>query len=70
MLGSEIKKARTAKELSQRKVATMVGVTQQAFQQIEKGKKMPMIETLCKIANALGKTVDELMWEEIEKWRK
>lgn len=70
MLGSEIKKARTDKGLSQRKVATMVGITQQSFQQIEKGKKMPMIETLCKIATVLKKTVDELMWEEIEKWRK
>lgn len=48
MLGSEIKKARTAKGLSQRKVATMVGVTQQSFQQIEKGKTMPMIETYAK----------------------
>lgn len=61
MLGSEIKKARTAKGLSQRKVATMVGVTQQSFQQIEKEKTMPMIETLCKIATVLRKTVDELM---------
>lgn len=70
MLGNEIKNARTAKGLSQRKVATMVGITQQSFQKIEKGKTMPMIETLCKIATVLRKTVDELMWEEIEKWRK
>lgn len=66
----KLKKARTAKGLSQGKVATMVGITQQSFQQIEKGKTMPMIETLCKIATVLRKTVDELMWEEIEKWRK
>ena len=58
----KLKAARAAKDLSQEQLAQLVGVTRQTIGMIEAGKYNPTLN-LCK---ALGKTLDELFWNEYE----
>lgn len=67
MLGQKIREARIDCCFSQREVAAMVGISQQALQQIEKGQTMPTVETLCKIARVVHRSLDELLKEELQK---
>lgn len=47
--------------LSQAQLAKLCGVTQQAIQKIEKGTGKPSFDTLMKLAEALGVTVNDLV---------
>ncbi len=59
-----IKSARAALDLSQKDLAEAVGVSRQTMNAIEQGEYNPTIK-LCKaICKVLGKTLDELFWEE------
>lgn len=49
------RKARKEKNLTQSEVASKMGVTYRAVQNIERKKRSPSIKTLTKIAKALGK---------------
>lgn len=61
---TELKSARAALDLSQQELADKVGVTRQTLNAIERGDYNPTLN-LCKaICRALGKTLDELFWEE------
>lgn len=60
-MGSIIYQLRLNRGLSQRELATLCGVTQQFIQRIEKGKVYPSIQTVVKLAAALGTTTDELL---------
>ena len=51
-------------DLSQQKLAEMVGVSRQTINAIEKGDYNPTINLCRQICRALGKTLDELFWEE------
>ena len=60
----KLKSARAALDLSQQQLAEKVGVTRQTLNAIESGDYNPTLN-LCKaICKALGKTLDELFWEE------
>jgi len=60
----KLKSARAALDLSQQELADKVGVTRQTLNAIERGDYNPTLN-LCKaICRALGKTLDELFWEE------
>jgi len=60
----KLKSARAAKDMSQKDLAEAVGVTRQTINAIEKGDYNPSIN-LCKaICKTLGKTLDELFWED------
>ena len=64
MKNLKLKSARAALDLSQQDLADRVGVTRQTINAIEKGDYNPTIN-LCKaICRALGKTLDDLFWEE------
>ena len=52
--GDRIKKARKIKGITQNELAIKLGVTQGMIGQYEKNKRNPKIETINKIANALG----------------
>ena len=55
---------RELKNLTQNKLATVSGVPQSVIWDIENDpKRMPRIDTLSKIANALNITVDDLLRE-------
>lgn len=48
-----LKKIREEKNISQSKLATIAGISQNYISEIESGKKTPSLEILEKIANAL-----------------
>ena len=59
-----IKSARAALDLSQKDLAEAGGVTRQTINAIEKGDYNPTINLCIRICKTLGKTLDELFWEE------
>ena len=56
--------ARAGRDLSQEELANLVGVTRQTIGMIEAGKYNPSLNLCIAICKALGKTLDELFWEE------
>ena len=62
----KLKAARAAKDLSQEQLAKLVGVTRQTIGMIEAGKYNPTLNLCIAICKALGKTLDELFWNEEE----
>ena len=67
MKNLKMKSARAALDLSQQDLATAVGVSRQTINAIEKGDYNPTINLCRAICKTLGKTLDELFWEE-EGW--
>lgn len=61
-----MKIARVEKELSQEQLAELVGVSRQTVSMIESGKFNPSLQLCLSICHALGRTLDELFWEEME----
>ena len=62
----KMKLARIERNLSQQHLADRVDATRQTIGLIEKGKYNPSLKLCLKIARALGKTLDQLFWEEEE----
>ena len=66
MKNLRLKSARAGKDLSQQELADLVGVSRQTINAIEKGDYNPTIRLCLAICHVLGKTLDELFWEEEE----
>ncbi|MBF0994711.1 MAG: helix-turn-helix transcriptional regulator [Lachnospiraceae bacterium] len=66
MKNLRLKSARAGKDLSQQELADLVGVSRQTINAIEKGDYNPTIRLCLAICHVLGKTLDELFWEEKE----
>ena len=64
MKNLRLKSARAGKDLSQLELADLVGVSRQTINAIEKGDYNPTIRLCLAICHVLGKTLDELFWEE------
>ena len=64
MKNLKLKSARDALDLSQQDLAEKVGVSRQTINAIEKGDYNPTINLCRAICKVLGKTLDELFWEE------
>ena len=64
MKNLRMKSARAAMDWSQQQLADAVGVSRQTINAIEKGEYNPTIRLCIAICRALGKTLDELFWEE------
>ncbi|MCI6926402.1 helix-turn-helix transcriptional regulator [Butyricicoccus porcorum] len=64
MKNRNMKLARVEKDLSQEALAKRVGVTRQTISMIEAGKFNPSLRLCLDICHALGKTLDDLFWEE------
>lgn len=64
MKNLRMKSARVAKDLSQQQLADLIGVSRQTISAIEKGDYNPTINLCIAICRELGKTLDELFWEE------
>lgn len=60
-IGDKLKRARTAKGLSQRQLSKMVGISHTAVAKIENGAQSPTLSILQRIARALGLTVDQFI---------
>ena len=66
MKNLRLKSARAGKDLSQQELADRIGVSRQTINAIEKGDYNPTIRLCLAICHVLGKTLDELFWEEGE----
>lgn len=64
MKNLKLKSARAALDMSQQALADAVGVSRQTVNAIEKGDYNPTIRLCLAICKVLGKTLDELFWEE------
>ena len=64
MKNLRMKAARAAMDMSQQQLADAVGVSRQTVNAIEKGDYNPTINLFIAICRALGRTLDELFWEE------
>ena len=64
MRNTRMKLARVERDLNQEQLARLVGVTRQTISLIESGDYNPTLN-LCKaICRALGRTLNDLFWEE------
>ncbi|MDY4491018.1 MAG: helix-turn-helix transcriptional regulator [Candidatus Faecousia sp.] len=61
-----VKSARAARDMTQKQLADAVGVSRQTINAIEQGEYNPTIRLCRAICRALGKTLDELFWEDDE----
>jgi putative transcriptional regulator len=62
----KLKLARVENGYSQQELADLVGAARQTIGLIEKGKYNPSLDLCLRIAKALGKTLDDLFWQEDE----
>lgn len=60
-IGKRIRDARKAAGMTQAELADKLGISYQGITQWENGLRNPKYESLCKIADAIGITVGELM---------
>jgi putative transcriptional regulator len=65
MKNLRLKAARAALDMSQQQLADAVGVSRQTINAIEKGDYNPTIRLCLAICRALGRTLDELFWEDV-----
>ena len=60
----KLKAARAAMDLTHEQLAEKVSVTRQTINAIEKGDYNPSINLCITICRVLGKTLNDLFWEE------
>ena len=64
MKNKKLKLARLERDMSQADLARAVGVTRQTIGLIESGNYNPTLKLCVAICQALGKTLNDLFWEE------
>lgn len=64
MKNKKLKLARLERDMSQADLAQAVGVTRQTIGLIESGNYNPTLKLGVAICQALGKTLNDLFWEE------
>ncbi|MDR2933140.1 MAG: helix-turn-helix transcriptional regulator [Oscillospiraceae bacterium] len=64
MQNKRMKIARVERDFSQKQLADTVGVTRQTIGMIEAGRFNPSIKLCNAICRALGKTLNDLFWED------
>lgn len=64
MKNLRLKAARAAMDLSQQALADEVGVSRQTINAIESGDYNPTINLCIAICRVLGRTLDEIFWED------
>ena len=68
MKNKRMKIARMEVDMKQEDLAKAVGVTRQTIGLIESGEYNPTLNLCIAICKALGKTLNDLFWEEL-KWK-
>lgn len=66
MTGKRIKEARERKNITQEELADLINMSATHISVIERGIKVPKLDTFVAIANALGISCDELLIDSIE----
>lgn len=64
MKNLRLKSARASLDMSQAQLAEAVGVTRQTIGMIEAGKYNPSLQLCIAICKTLGKTLNDIFWEE------
>ena len=64
MHNNRMRAARAGRGMSQADLAAAVGVTRQTISMIESGNYNPTLKLCVAICQALGKTLNDLFWEE------
>ena len=64
MKNLKLKMARMEKDMSQIELASRIGVTRQTIGMIEAGDYNPSLKLCLSICKELGKTLNDLFWEE------
>lgn len=64
-----VRTARVERSLTQSELADRVGATRQTIGLIETGNYNPSLKLCLAIARALGRTLDELFWEDDDGYR-
>ncbi len=64
MKNLRLKAARASLDMSQEELAARVGVSRQTISAIEKGDYNPTIKLCVAICRELGRTLDDLFWED------
>ena len=59
-LGQNLKRIRTEKGISQNKIARTLGIDRAFISNIENGKTNPTLDTIARIAKAIGVSISEL----------
>ena len=62
-MGKNLRSARALMDMSQQELAQKVGVSRQTINAIEKGNYNPTVNLCIAICRTLGKTLDDLFWE-------
>ena len=62
----KLKAARAERDMTQKALADAAGVSRQTINAIEQGEYNPTIKLWLTICRVLGKTLDELFWEDEE----
>lgn len=62
-----IKVARAEKDMTQKALAEAVGISRQTMNAIEQGEYNPTIKLCRSICRVLGRSLDELFWEDEEQ---
>ena len=70
MKNLKMKVARIEKDISQIELAKRVGVTRQTIGMIEAGDYNPTLKLCIAICRELGKTLDDIFWEDEENEKK
>lgn len=70
MKNLKMKFARMEKDISQIELANRIGVTRQTIGMIESGDYNPSLKLCVAICKELGKTLNDLFWEEENDERK
>ena len=60
-----LKAARAALDMTQKDLAEAIGISRQTMNAIEKGDYYPSVKLCIEICKVVGKTLDELFWEDI-----
>ena len=59
-----LKAARAALDMTQKDLAEAIGISRQTMNAIEKGDYCPSLKLCIEICKVVGKTLDELFWED------
>lgn len=62
-IAAQIREARLRANLSQQDIVTRTGIDRSAYQDIEHGRASPRVDTLLRIADAIGVPAAELVQE-------
>lgn len=63
LVGEKIRECRNARNLTQQELAEKVGITARYLGDIERGSKVPKLETFIKILNGLNASVDYVLMD-------